>query len=291
MNTIKRAFLAGMLILVPFTCPAQLLWRVSRSDLPGDSFVFGTNHIVEVEFCDSVSGFGRVLSNVEQVYFETVLSDSPVAESRYSIFMPAGQSLNALYEEREMSLILDYIADITGVQYTIVNFTPSGLQRFVLERVINMAFPGRDLMEKEGMDLSLQKRVVAMGLPLRGFETLDYQMQLLYGKSLEEQAADLLEWIQSPASRPDSLVSNQRSLFAAYKEEDIAAIEKLLFREQLTPFSRELLVVRNNNWLPIMIEAMKSKSTLFAVGAGHLVGDSGLVALLRKNGYTVTPVQ
>lgn len=291
MNTIKRTFFAWLFAFMPLTCPAQLLWQISGPNLPGVSFLFGTNHIVEVDFCDSVSGFNRALSSVSQVYFETILADSQIVEPRYSLFMPTGQSMNGLYEEEEMSLILDYIADITGTHYTTVYFSPSGLQRFLLERVINMAFPGRNLMEQEGMDISLQKKVMAMGLPLLGFETLDYQMQLLYGKSLDEQAANLLEGIRSPANRPDSLVAIQRSLFKAYREEDIAALEKLLLSEQPTSFSRELLDVRNNNWLPTMIEALKQRPTLFAVGAGHLVGENGLIALLRKNGYTVTPVR
>jgi uncharacterized protein YbaP (TraB family) len=40
-----------------------------------------------------------------------------------------------------------------------------------------------------------------------------------------------------------------------------------------------------------MIEKMDNKSMFFAVGAGHLYGDNGLISLLRKAGYTVIPVK
>ena len=36
---------------------------------------------------------------------------------------------------------------------------------------------------------------------------------------------------------------------------------------------------------------MQAKSTLFTVGAGHLVGDNGLLKLLQDKGYTVETVK
>lgn len=34
---------------------------------------------------------------------------------------------------------------------------------------------------------------------------------------------------------------------------------------------------------------MKEKPTIFAVGAGHLGGSGGVIALLRQQGYSVEP--
>jgi uncharacterized protein YbaP (TraB family) len=36
---------------------------------------------------------------------------------------------------------------------------------------------------------------------------------------------------------------------------------------------------------------MQKESTFFAVGAGHLSGPEGVIALLRSNGYTVTAIK
>jgi uncharacterized protein YbaP (TraB family) len=36
-----------------------------------------------------------------------------------------------------------------------------------------------------------------------------------------------------------------------------------------------LLVNRNRNWIPVMESAMKTGSSLFAVGAGHLLAKKG----------------
>jgi uncharacterized protein YbaP (TraB family) len=47
---------------------------------------------------------------------------------------------------------------------------------------------------------------------------------------------------------------------------------------------------RNRNWIPAMSKKMKKRKYFFAVGAGHLVGEKGVVALLRKSGFTVEPI-
>jgi uncharacterized protein len=51
-----------------------------------------------------------------------------------------------------------------------------------------------------------------------------------------------------------------------------------------------LLYGRNRKWVSKMKELLPDKSLLFAVGAGHLPGEQGLINLLRRNGYTVSAV-
>jgi uncharacterized protein YbaP (TraB family) len=41
----------------------------------------------------------------------------------------------------------------------------------------------------------------------------------------------------------------------------------------------------------LIAAAAAKEPTFFAVGAGHLGGNTGVIALLRKQGYTVKPVQ
>jgi len=51
-----------------------------------------------------------------------------------------------------------------------------------------------------------------------------------------------------------------------------------------------LLDERNKKWLPKIEGACQTQSSFFAFGAGHLAGTKGIIALLRKKGYTVTPI-
>jgi uncharacterized protein YbaP (TraB family) len=56
-------------------------------------------------------------------------------------------------------------------------------------------------------------------------------------------------------------------------------------------FEDLLLVNRNKKWIPVMKAEMNRSACLFAVGAGHLPGTDGVIDLLRKEGYTVSPVE
>ena len=55
--------------------------------------------------------------------------------------------------------------------------------------------------------------------------------------------------------------------------------------------SPQLLKARNEKWLPKIKEAMKECPTMFAFGAGHLVGPSGVVQMLRDAGYKVKQIK
>lgn len=52
----------------------------------------------------------------------------------------------------------------------------------------------------------------------------------------------------------------------------------------------EMLDNRNKKWIPQIIEMSKEAPTFYAVGAGHLGGETGVIRLLRKEGFKVTPV-
>jgi hypothetical protein len=51
-----------------------------------------------------------------------------------------------------------------------------------------------------------------------------------------------------------------------------------------------LLYNRNRKWAKALDSLLPAKSLLIAVGAGHLPGKKGVIALLKKEGFTVEPV-
>ena len=48
---------------------------------------------------------------------------------------------------------------------------------------------------------------------------------------------------------------------------------------------------RNITWIPIIERNIAQRRCMIAVGARHLLGDDSLIALLRRKGYTVEPVE
>jgi uncharacterized protein YbaP (TraB family) len=55
-------------------------------------------------------------------------------------------------------------------------------------------------------------------------------------------------------------------------------------------FVENFLNKRNRNWIPVIENQIDIENTFIAVGAGHLPGENGILALLRNKGYTLTPI-
>ncbi|WP_222873851.1 TraB/GumN family protein [Hankyongella ginsenosidimutans] len=61
--------------------------------------------------------------------------------------------------------------------------------------------------------------------------------------------------------------------------------------EESPVINEELLIARNRNWLPKLRQRLLEPGTTFvAVGAGHLVGPDGLVAMLQAEGVKVEQI-
>ena len=124
------------------------------------------------------------------------------------------------------------------------------------------------------------------GKAIGELETADYQLTLLYGYSLEEQADAILEIIDKGNSR-ELLVE----LTEVYKSQDLDRLWEL-FKESMTSYEYDAVIkVRNLNWEKQMKELLPKQTTIFVVGAGHLPGEYGMINLLREAGYKVTPVK
>lgn len=60
------------------------------------------------------------------------------------------------------------------------------------------------------------------------------------------------------------------------------------FKQDYPDIYDNLLVTRNNNWMPKLVEYLQTPETEFVlVGAMHMAGDAGLIAQLQQAGYTV----
>lgn len=289
-----RRILIALVLLGTMALPgkAQLLWKIEGNDLPGSSYLFGTYHYETVSFCDGIPGFEDAFHAVRQVFFETDLSDSVIQGAGFEM-MPNGRTLNSLYTEEEMEDILKRVEQYTGVRYEKVTFTPGSLVSFLRSLLYGKVHPESRNVGWEPMEMTLQKRASTNGQLVSGLETLEFQMDLLQQKStsLEEQADALLTWARNPESDPEGLISLLHHLQDAYRNQDLEALEAF-FSSPSNELSMEtILDDRNERWVPIITEAVQSAPTFIIVGAGHLIGEKGLLSLLKKEGYLLSPVQ
>jgi uncharacterized protein YbaP (TraB family) len=142
-------------------------------------------------------------------------------------------------------------------------------------------------------EVYLIEQAQATGRPLLELESIDFQLELFDSAPEAAQIGYLDEIAQSIETGAARREVDQ--ITRAWERADRAAAERLLAQMQSegTPGARFIVDVILNGRHPQMlkrIEQMMSdgKVYFFAVGSLHLVGSSGLVAELRRRGYTVT---
>jgi uncharacterized protein len=141
-----------------------------------------------------------------------------------------------------------------------------------------------------GLDMHFMQRAKDDGKATRGLETVADQIDALSGSPMDEQVLGLEEALQPM----DELRKKFDELYGFWRSGDDAAIERLMIDEMVTKTpitAKRINEDRNRRWLP-QLEALLAgeTDTLVVVGALHLVGDIGLVELLRAKGYSVERV-
>ncbi len=117
-------------------------------------------------------------------------------------------------------------------------------------------------------------------------ETVEYQLDRFDGMSPKMQETILLQSLKEI----DTVGKDFAEIIRAWRGGDTKVLESTLlenFREFPEVYS-QLVVERNTNWMPRIESFLQQKENyLVVVGAGHLLGKDGLLALLKAKGYGV----
>lgn len=201
------------------------------------------------------------------------------------MMMPSDTSLLSLFNEEETAKVNAWLnKEMSASLENLSMMKPMTIIVTVQNKMLMEMMP--ELATMTQIDKYMQTLGKYEGKAVGELETADYQLTLLYGYSLEEQADALLEIIDKGNSR-ELLIE----LTETYKSQDLDKLWEL-FKESMTNYEYDATIkVRNLNWEKQMKELLPKQTTIFVVGAGHLPGEYGMINLLREAGYKVTPVK
>ena len=270
---------------------AQLLWKISGRGIEKPSYILGTHHAIPFTYCDSIPGLMKAFEEVDYVIgeFDMVkmgeMTPAQMQNMQKMMMMPADTTLLSLFSKEEKELLDAYLKETIGAQLEMFSaMKPMTIMVTVQNKILMDIIP--DIASMTGMDKYMQTLAVSQGKKVGGLETMEYQMSLLYGSSLEEQADALLEMAQNGNSK-----ELMTELTVAYKTQNLDVLWSV-FKDQMTNYEYDALVsVRNRNWENQIMELLPVQSSLFVVGSGHLPGEKGMINLLKKAGYKINPVK
>lgn len=285
MNLVRFTLFSLLLFFTAFNTSAQtmqplpktMLWRISGKGMKQPSYLFGTIHLRDK----------RVFNFSDSLYAAIEKTD--------------GFAIEINPDEMSAELIKSFTAkDTSGYIKDELNKETYERIRKKLEKKFGtkvnrltrrQAFLSRNEWMEEiqkpddmssFMDAYLYHIARQQGKWVGGIEDLNDQMSILNRKvndfSIEELLFDV------------NLVNNVlNEMVLMYSNNDLQKIYEYVVKGDDT---KKTILLNNRNFkMSVRIDSlMRFRTGVFAVGAAHLPGDSGVIKLLRSKGYKVEPV-
>ncbi len=295
----RKLLLIATAIIASITySQAQILYRISGKGLEKPSYIVGTYHLAPASFADSIPGMKTAIEGTQQVCGELDIMDAfkpeNAARLMQSQMLPEGTTLTSLLTAEQLERLNKLLLDVMGSNLNdeafaaqIDKMTPAALSTTLslssyMKKV--ESFNPMELIDNYFQMLALQN-----GKAVKGFETVDFQMGVLFGAPLEKQVNDLMCMVDHFKDTEEMV----DLITTAYFSQDLTQIEEAMEQESkidcgTTEEDEDILINnRNRNWVELMPDMMAGQPTLFVVGAGHLCGEKGVLKLLEKEGYTI----
>ncbi len=271
----------------------SLVWKVTGNGLKKPSYVYGTIHIIPKKDFNLPESVRLALDKTQRVAFEIDMKEMTNFRTQLSFmtkaFMAGGKTLRDILPPEDYTFVRKKLEE-KGL--------PAGMLERMKPMFLSMMFSseegGEDGLNSGNMtsvEMEVYQIVRKRKLESAGLETVGYQMAIFDSIPYEAQAKMLVHSLRSDVAseKTEGGESELDRMLNLYRAQDINAMQSILSDEAfgLKTYEDLLLKKRNYNWIPVMGRMMRDKPTLFAVGAGHLGGINGVVALLRKEGYRV----
>jgi len=258
-----------------------LLWKISGKGITAASYLYGTHHLVCQEQLVIDTAVKKAFGSTRQLYLELNMTDPSMAmEALKYMPMKNKQSISDFLSPRDYDSVAALFQKRTGIPMLLFKNAKPIL-------LASMLYPAMMQCKPEGWETVFMQMAKTQNLPVRGLETLAYQMSIFDSIPYKAQAESLKEMLY----HFDSLQQANTNLVNMYQNKDLDRLQQEVTEDKdLGQYAPVLLYNRNAQWVPQIIAQALQLPTFFAVGAGHLGGSKGVIALLRQRGYTVTPV-
>lgn len=283
---IKR-FLLTAAILLGSKLQAQtdaILWQISGNGLSKPSYIFGTIHA----YCDREKFFKPeltdALKSTDVVAMELNLNDfSTFVALMKASMKEADQPLSSKLSPSEYRSVDSACMVLLGDSLRNMDLkTPMGLmgKMYLSESMIGCNPIPLDFLIAE---LAKREKKTSYGLETAAFQD-----------SLMNAIPDSLQirWLLDLSRNLAKAKADFALLMSTYESQSSQDLYDVSFKTspEMGYLKEALLDQRNKSWLTYLKANMPLNAHFVAVGAAHLAGPEGMIALLKGAGYTLTPV-
>lgn len=275
--------------LLTFSVNAQdnsLLYEVTGNGLQQPSYLFGTFHLVcpnDLVLSDATK---KAMTDAQQLYLELDFDDPALMQGMMkAMTLTDGKTVKDYLSADDYAILEKYFSEK-------LKMNPAQMSRMTPIALTSMLYMTLLPCQMASYDLTFAQMASKDKKEILGLESLDAQLAAFNKIPMEEQLKGLVD----AAKKPEEAQAEFTKFIDTYKSQDLVKLQDAMKKSQysgsdFSKYEDDLLNKRNQNWIPVIEKAAKEKPTFFAFGAGHLVGDQGVLKLLRARGYSVKAVK
>ena len=243
-------------------------------------------HLLSKDYYPLSPALDKAFKECDLLVEELHLGEMAEVESQMMILMrgmlPSGQTLDKVVTPATFALVSARVKALGLPIEPLTRFKPWALALTLL----GLEWQAAGFDAELGLDKHFFDQAVAAGKEVQGLETIEFQISRFDELSMAEQDRMLASTLRELETEKASVTT----LADAWKAGDAPTVERIVLQElrKEPAMYQRLLVERNKNWLP-KIEALFGRKgrTFVVVGAAHLVGSDGLLAMLKARGYSI----
>lgn len=266
----------------------SLVYKISDAD--SSVYVAGSVHMLREGDLPLPGAIHAAYIDSKKLIFEIDLSSANDASMAVKLrelgSYPEGETIGDHLSPKTLAKLKQYFADRNTPFSLFANMKP-GLMILTISSIEAMKLKARaDL----GVEMQLQKLAALDAKPITGLETMEFQITLLDSLPKDDLDALLSESLDKMPEVPVMLGKT----IDAWRAGDLKAVDKLVNKEmeESPKFNALMLEDRNVSWIPKIKEALAGKdNVMVVVGAAHLSGKKGVLALLEAEGLKAEMVK
>ena len=280
-----------------------LLWRISKDGLR-DSFLFGTMHVTDPRVLNLPANAEIAFDGSTLLVIETTDVLDPAKASAAMLKRPDlmmftdGSNLEQLIPAEDIKLVNDELTNRGMPLGAVKMMKPWMLAAMLATPACEAARKGDGI---EILDINLATRAKNAGKPVEGLETMEEQIGAMASLPMKDHIKSLVETLRM-ADKTDDVFETMIALYAEGNTARIMPALGAALKSESKPetaddlavqaaFEEKMITNRNTTMASRLPEHLAKGGAFVAIGALHLAGDLGVIAQLRKAGYTLSAVQ
>lgn len=258
----------------------SLLWKISGGNSKKTSYVFGTIHVRDSRAFFNNKTLLKKIAACDSYVGEFNLEDTdPMVLSKYML-LPNGKTISEQLSIKQAKALDKLLNKQIGIGLEQLNHH----KPLLVINLLTESFFEADMPEP--LDSHLFNYAKVLNKRMDGLETFEEQLNVLVELSLKSQFKSLISTVKKFKNFKQQL----KKLTQYYMRQDIQKLYQTAKRN--SKGMRKILIYKRNKIMANRIdELVRKESAFIAVGAGHLAGEKGILRLLKKQGYKVTPVR